>query len=274
MRIQIPKFDSKKELFSYLKDNKQELIAKKKSMPIFSDVCGVHTQGINHKSGEAFKNNAPVDTDSDVLRVKVVSNTANFIDSHMDMLLPDAAKKSIQERKNIIPHLHDHIHELEAKVGEVVDIQLQTLSLQELGLNKIGTTQAIVFITDIMKDYNEKVFNQYKAGRVNQHSIGLQYVKIDLAINDESSEKEFDFWNKYIDQAINPELAEERGFFWVVPEIKLIENSAVLFGSNELTPTLDNDIKSIEPEKSTQDDEPPAGTQQNKNKSFNIKDFI
>jgi hypothetical protein len=48
-----------------------------------------------------------------------------------------------------------------------------------------------------------------------------------------------DFWNKYYKDIINKEFVDEYGFFWVVNEIKLLEVSAVLFGANELTPTLE-----------------------------------
>jgi len=261
MRVHIPEFETKKELFKYLIDNKKALVDKKKSLPIYADCVSFKTSNVGpSKDGNATKGNAAVTEDVDILRVKVVANTANWIDSHMDMLLPDSAAKSISERKGIIPHLHDHQHRIDAKVGEVKDILLSDLSFAELGIKGSGTTQAIVFITDIMKSYNEKVFNQYKMGNINQHSIGLQYMKLDLAINDEESEKEFDFWNKHLDQVINKEVAEKRGFFWVVQEIKLIENSAVLFGSNEITPTLDNNIKQ-EPIEITPKSEPPEDTQ-------------
>ncbi len=259
MRVKIPEFQNKKELHSYLLANKSKLIEQKKSMPIFSDCCNFSVTK-THTKKTAFKNNEPVNEDVDYLRVKVVANTSNFIDSHMDMLLPDCWNKSIQERKGMIPHIHDHKHSIEAKVGEVIDIYGSTLSLSELGLKEQGATQSLIFVTDIMKSYNEKVFNQYKEGRIMQHSIGLQYVKIDLAINDPDSEKEYDYWNKYYSQVINKEKADEYGFFWVVPEIKLIENSAVLFGSNELTPTLDNNMKNIEPLQNTQKNEPSKDT--------------
>lgn len=255
MRVQIPEFKNKKDLISYLKDNKSKIISEKKQGVIYSDEISLNTQKIDKSSTISTKANAPVETDVDKLRVKVVANTSNWIDSHLDMLLPGAYTKSLQERKNFIPHLHDHIHQLGAKVGEVVDIFTSNLSYSELGINGSGSTEALIFITDILKSYDEKVFNQYKLGKVNQHSIGLQYVKLDLAINDEDSEKEFDFWNKYIGDAINPEVAEARGFFWVVQEIKLIENSAVLFGANEITPTLDNDLKTSESACSTQKSE-------------------
>lgn len=270
MRIAIPEFSTKKELFNYLITNKESLIETKKSMPIYSDCVDYQVNQITKVGETSTKANTPVNEDVDSLRVRVVANTANWIDSHMDLLLPDSAKKSISERKGIIPHLHDHVHAIAAKIGEVVDITLPVLSYSELGISGSGSTQAIVFVTDIIKSYNEKVFNQYKLGRINQHSIGLQYVSLELAINDEDSEKEFDFWNKYLPQVINKDVAESMGFFWVVQEIKLIENSAVLFGSNVITPTLDNNLNKIEPLTSTQVPEPSSDTQ----KMTNLKSII
>ncbi|MDB0602757.1 hypothetical protein PL373_16810 [Tenacibaculum maritimum] len=260
MRIKIPEFKEKKDLFAYLKQNKAQLIAQKSSMPIYSEANSFPITKINVKT-TVSKSNEPVNEDLDVLKIKVVANTALWLDSHMDVLLPDCWEKSINERKHLIPHLHDHIHKIDAKIGEVADIYSSNLSFSELGIKGTGTTQALIFETDVIKFYNEKVFNQYKMGKINQHSIGLRYIKLDLAINDEDSEKEMEFWNKYIGQIINPEIALERGYFWVVQEIKLLENSAVLFGSNEITPTLDNNVKNIEPSQDTHKSEPSQDTQ-------------
>ena len=177
MRIKLPEFGTKKELFAYLIENKQTLIEQKKLLPVCSDAVSYSTSTLT-KTGEVVTKAHEDHMDDagdmdDMFRVRVVANTANWIDSHMDMLLPDAAAKSIAERKDIIPHLHDHVHRIDAKVGEVVDITLPILSYSELGIHGNGATQAIVFLTDIIKSYNEKVFNQYKLGRINQHSIGL-----------------------------------------------------------------------------------------------------
>lgn len=113
------------------------------------------------------------------------------------------------------------------------------MKLADLGLDQKGNTDCLIFEADIMKSYNQEIFNQYKANKIDQHSIGLQYVSIDIAINDEESPKEIEFWNKYIDTIINKDDATAAGFFFVVSEIKLLENSCVLFGANSLTPTLD-----------------------------------
>ena len=238
---------------------KAELIAEKKSIIKHTDAIMMTPELFTVKGGKVTKAVAgEVSNDANSVRVKVVANTANFCDSHMDVLLADCWAKSIKERKGMIPHLHDHIHRLDAKVGDVVNIYSQEMSLSELGINKTGSTQSLIFETDIKREYNEHIFKQYKAGRINQHSIGLQYVKLGLAVNDEESTAEYELWNKYIDQVINKEYVESKGFFWVVPEIKLFENSAVLFGSNSLTPTLDVKTTDIEPFDDTQN-QPKTG---------------
>ena len=101
------------------------------------------------------------------------------------------------------------------------------------------------------------MFKQYKQGRVKQHSVGMQYVKVAMAVNDKGFAEEYKTWNKYIDQIANREQAEQQGYFFAVTEAKVIEGSAVKRGSNWVTPTLDNNMKS-EPEQSTP--EPPEGT--------------
>lgn len=242
MRIQIPEFGSKNELHNYLRRNKKSLISQKKSLPIYSEPSFFSPQ-IVHSKFESFKNNDPVLEDVDSIRVKVVANSANWVDSHMDMIVDGAPARSIRERKNLIPHLHDHLHLMTAEVGDVQDIYLADISLTELGLDMKGATECVIMVSDVKKSMNEKVFNRYKDGKVKQHSIGLQYVRLELAIDDSESEKEYSFFKDYYDKAINKDKIDEYGFFWVVQEYKLIENSAVLFGSNELTPTLDNNLK-------------------------------
>lgn len=269
-KIIIPDGLKGKDLMRFMSANADGLIAQKKSMPIkWADPVAFTPDIFYLKSGMATKavEGQPVE-DTGVIRVKVVANAANWCDSHMDVLLPGCWDKSIRERKGLIPHLHDHVHRLDAEVGDVVNIFHQDVSLTELGLSKAGTTECLIFETDIRKDYNEGVYNKYRLKKVKQHSIGLSYVKLGLAINDDEDTAHFELWEKYIDQIINREYVEDRGYFWVVPEIKLLENSAVLFGSNELTPTLD--VKSgthNEPEEPTHS-EPLTG------KAFDIAEAI
>lgn len=253
-KIVVPSDIRGKELFAFLIANKDGLVTQKKAFVKECDPIGCGSEIFTIMKGSANKNDMgiiPMDATS--LNVKVVANTSMWMDSQSDVLLRDSAAKSIKERKPMIKMLKDHGRTLDSEIADVNDIYYQDIPLVDLGLQKSGTAQALIFDADVQKAYDEKTFNKYKQGKVNQHSIGLQYVRLELAINDSDYEKEQDFWNKYIDQVINKDQAEEQGYFWVVPEYKLIENSAVLFGANSLTPTLSTGAKNTH-------DAPPDGT--------------
>jgi len=227
----INKMDFDKRI-DFLSSNKDEVLKMKRSIIKISDVFEMP------KTANKAQIQPIVENEVDKLHVKVVANTALWIDSQLDMLLPDCWKRSIENRMDMIPHLHDHIRQIDAKVGEVKNIYGQYLTYSELGIQGIGQTQVLIFETEIMKEYNEMVFNQYKSGKINQHSISLQYVSLQIAINDKKQDKEYQLWNQYIPLAINKQVAIESGYFFIVKECKVIENSCVLFGANEITPTL------------------------------------
>lgn len=261
MRIQLPDLPQK-ELFNYLVTNKKELIRKKKLFPIKSDEIFATAERITQlKEGDQKDGNEtqePVDTGR--LLVEVVGNCAWFCDSHMDVLTDTSYDKSIKERGNLLPHIKNHDHSADAHVGDVQEVYKKVISLKRLGLEKAGSTTGLMWKTLIRKDYDEKIYMFYKNGKINQHSIALQYLSIGLCINDKDYLPEYELWNKYIEKIINKELVEEKGFFWIVPEIKIFENSAVLFGANSLTPTTSRE------EKENVTDVPPVETTTNQPK--------
>lgn len=169
----------------------------------------------------------------------IIGNTYLWMDSHDDVHAKGCFAKTIKERLKSVFHLHDHEFKITSKVGEPTDIYEKDILWRDLGVDKLGETQALFMNTKIIKDYNLQIFNAYKNGQINQHSVGMQYVKIDLAVNDEQYEEEYKVWLDNIDSLGNKEHAEEKGYFWLVREAKLIEISAVLLGSNELTPTIE-----------------------------------
>lgn len=241
MKIALPEGLKGKELFSYLVANKSALIAKKKSLPITSDAIIVTPTFVTPTKNSAIKadsNTTPALND-DSFRVKVVANAAWWCDSQMDVLTDTCWDKSIKEKGINIPHIADHQHKSTAHVGDVKAVYPSQLSLSELGLNEVGFTTALIFETLIRKDYNELVWKFYKNGKINQHSIGLQYVSLGMAINDADYPAEYALWEKYIDKVLNKNKAIDAGYFFIVTEIKVLENSCVLFGANELTPTLE-----------------------------------
>lgn len=229
-----------KDLYEFLKANKTELIGQKKSLIKKTDALTFPTELYKQtKEGAVKTDSAGIDPEATSVSVKVVANTAMWMDSQKDVILPKAANRSIKNNKDIIPHLRDHDHSVEAIVGDVKNIYAKNLSLKTLGLDLPGETESIIFDSDVQKAYSEKVFKLYVRKQIKQHSIGLRYIQLDMAINDADYKEEFANWNKYIDQVINKEEAEASGYFWIVPEYQLLENSCVLFGANKLTPTLE-----------------------------------
>jgi len=114
------------------------------------------------------------------------------------------------------------------------------MALTEFGIAKQGTTTALLMDSIVRKDYNEDVYKFYKNGKINQHSIGLRYKDIQLAMNSGMPEdkEEKAVWDEFFPKIINQDLVEAKGYFWAVKDITVMENSCVLFGSNSLTPTL------------------------------------
>jgi hypothetical protein len=250
-----PKFNTNKERIDWLVANKSDLIEMKRATLKFTDlVVTPETTETNKALFTEYKD----DPTSGLIKRSIVANTYNWMDSHDDVHVGNTFVKSISERANKVFHLHDHKHEVTAKVGKIEQLKEVDVQWLDLGVNKVGTTTILVAESQIKESYNKDVFKQYLDGEIDQHSVGMRYIKIELAVNDEDYKEEFATWNKYINSLGNREIAEEKGYYWAVKEASLIEVSAVLMGSNELTPTVQN----IEPSnEDTQKHEPSTDTQ-------------
>lgn len=256
-KVEIPEFNTKKELFRHLVEHKDKLIAQKKSITKQADGFGfisiADIQKCNaNKAGSATGQNI------DVLDVKAVINTTNIMDSHYDVHLPGLWKKSIQENKMIM-HVQEHqMYSLKKIISDGEDLKVSTkdFNWSELGYNFQGKTQALLFESKVRKSRNSFMFDQYNNKYVRNHSVGMRYMKIIMCINDEEYGAEFEAWGKYFPQVANKDFAEDKGFFWAVKEAKVIEGSAVPLGSNQATPTI-----SVEAGKSTQLEKDEADSQ-------------
>jgi hypothetical protein len=269
-------FATKKELFKFLSDNKDKLIAQKKAI-IKKEDCGVILAPTIVVDPKFVNKSAPVDSSSMAsLKVVCIINTTNFLDSHMDVHLPGLWNKSLTDNKNIM-HLQEHDMEFEKIISDGADLKAYAKKFKwsELGYSFKGDTEALVFESNILRKRNPFMLDQYASGWVKNHSVGMYYVKMDMAINDEDMPNYFEAWNKYYPQIVNPEMAYERGYFWYVLEAKCIEGSAVPIGSNTATPTLEagKSIKDNEPEKSTQDPLEPVSATQKIDYSYLIKNI-
>lgn len=177
------------------------------------------------------------DVDLSTRTVSGMFNSCFYIDSDLDMLLPGAASKSIQERGvgstkgNKIKHLKDHdwskniarIDLLEERKVEINGKEIEGIYHESFYPDTTDSTDMLIKIQE---------------GLYDARSIGFQYQKLLFCERDSSIEEHAKNWGTYLPMALNPEVAEESGYFWAVKEIKLWEGSDVSFGANELTPLL------------------------------------
>lgn len=245
-KIIIPKDLKGKELFKFLVANKKSLIEQKKAIIKHTDdliapvsfISGFTKDGTTKAADSTPLSVVPGQRE---LGVKVIANAAWYCDLAMDVLTDKSYDRSIKERGILIPHIQDHIWKSTSHVGDVKAVYKQMMKLKDIGYKAGGEDQTtcLIFETIIKEEYDGKVYLFYKNGKINQHSIGLLYLSIGLCINDPDFLPEFELWNKYYKKVVNKDVIDEAGYFWIVPEIKVLENSCVLFACNELTGTTE-----------------------------------
>lgn len=147
------------------------------------------------------------DIDTQTRRVKIALSAFNNIDSDRDVIRKGAFSKSIQERgpesnsNRKIAHLR--YHDWEHQIGKFVSLEetdFHLIGISEMGRSTKGN--------DAMLDYQD--------GIIMEHSIGFMYIPDKMQLIGEGEQSYFD-----------------------IKEVMLWEGSAVTFGSNSLTPTMD-----------------------------------
>jgi hypothetical protein len=222
--------------------DKQEALMLKKGALKFSDSPVLNPILRDLKDDEPNKalieRNLPLDTDEAVYRT-IIANTYNYMDSHDDVHLNNVFKKSLEETKKLFL-LHDHKFEVTAQTGNILKAYEQEGRFLYYGYNSPLDTQALLLDVEIERVKNQLVFDEYKNHNINQHSVGMYYVKIDLAIDNQDDKEAYALYRKYLPQIGNADEVEKQGYFFAVQEAKLKETSAVLMGSNPLTGIFDN----------------------------------
>lgn len=237
----LSKYTNKEELFKFLKDNKSALVAEKKFDMKRADAIS-YFEGYVSEKGETVKaENANIEDllAKNSIKVKVVINTTNLLDSHLDVHMKGIWKKTVKETKEVYL-LQEHEMKFANIITDKVKASVKEYNWSDLGYGFKGNTEALVFDAEIPKSRNPFMFEQYAKGYVKNHSVGMRYVNLEMCINSEEKyyAEEKANWDKYISEVANKEEAEHRGYFWAVTEAKMIEGSAVVKGSNYATPTI------------------------------------
>jgi len=233
----------KAERIKFAIQNKGELLAQKKSEIVKSMPLAYFPSPTERE--KASKSRKEIGS-SDTIEKTIVGNVCMYMDGHLDVQGTGCWKRTLNNSQHKFYHTKNHSDKVDDRVGKPNKTYTEVLDLKKLGItkNKIKEAEALLMDTTIYKALDEKIFVQYSLGMVKQHSVGMLYYKIDLALEeedeDEDTEKENKLWKKYYPKLINPEIADKYGMFFYVAESGLIEISAVTRGSNDLTPTLED----------------------------------
>lgn len=251
-------FNTSEDMFKAIIENKANIKALKKSSMKEADGFSHVVSDNETRKGVITKDNSFVEGNPTEIKVRVVGNTTNILDSHGDVHIDNIWKRTLKASDTKL-HLQEHKRSFDMVISNEAKAYTKNTTFKDLGIDLEGNTQALILDSTVKQSRNPLMFEQYKNGWVNNHSVGMQYVDMVVCINSEEkwAKEEKENWDKYYPMVVNKNDADEAGYFWAVLEAKLVEVSAVLFGSNYATPTLENNMKSeqspsADPSKDTQ----------------------
>ncbi len=194
--------------------------------------------------------------------IKPVINTTNWMDSHHDVHIPKLWNKTVKDAGGRGLHLQEHDMAFDKVCGDEATVKcyVQKMQWRELGIKMDGETEALFHEFSYADIYtrNPYMADQYAKGYVKQHSVGMRYVTLFMCMNSEErwAAEYYENWEKYFPMVANQAAADEEGFFWAVTEARKIEGSAVVRGSNPITPTMEilSDSTKNQPDVSTGDE--------------------
>lgn len=257
-KLLLPIFTDKTVMLDYLGENLADIQAEKSTAFKLADAFGY---GIASGSGYSSKATSVNPDITNEILVKAVINATNLLDTHKDVHIPGIWKKGLSENPPKW-HLQEHQMKFSNRISKDIKAYTEVVSFKSLGYPRYkGDTEILVFDSKIKKSVNAEMFKLYATGEIDNHSVGMQYVKMMFCVNSDSREwkEEYDNYLKYKEEIANQKDLGE--FYWAQLEAKAIEGSAVLGGSCWTTPTM-----SVE---SIKDNQPPNGTEENKNEPLN-----
>jgi hypothetical protein len=244
------KFETRKDVFKYLKENKSDIISLKKVHK--NQSTPIHVNPIEKSATE--KGLTPSTEITYGSYVYPIINTTNYMDNHDDAHMNGIWNKSISEQQGKVYFVADHKLEIDKIICRPKDVEmmLRDFTWAELGLLYEGMTQALIFKAKLTERSMKAAYEALKANDPVEYSIRMLYVNMCMAIDDQSPEykEEYADWLKYYPLLANKERAKERGFFFPVIEAKIYkEGSMVIAGSNEATMTYyDLESKNLPPD--------------------------
>lgn len=211
--------------------NKSKLIADKLASVVTHKTCSL---AIRSDEASKAESNDSVGYGSVIYPV---INTTNWLDSHADV----HAKGIWGDDLGNPSYILDHDFSVSGLIAQPSDVkaEVRRMRWKQLGLDINGTTDALVFEVTLKEYANPDFMRAIQNGVTLQNSVRMRYDEVVLCVNDKDYGAEYEAWNKYIKEVANREDAEKLGYFWYIKKARVyLEGSAVLRGSNEVTPVL------------------------------------
>lgn len=235
-------FETNAEMFAALKANKDKIVGLKKAAIKESDPVCFYPR----ESKETVKAIEPTKVVNTGDYIYPVINTTMLMDSHGDVHLNGIWDRSVNDQQGKVHYIINH----DLKIGSVisypneVEAYVQTMNWSDLGKDYPGQTQALIFKAKLTDKSNSDASKAIKDGAPLQNSVRMQYDEMDLAINspDKGMEQEYATFHKYLPYIVNQQDCIKAGYYWAIKSAKIVkEGSAVLAGSNPVTPILYTD---------------------------------
>lgn len=260
-------FDTKQEMFAALKANKQFLIDSKKAAIKFTDPVALYV-----KSAVAEKAEGDPEVVGIGSTVYPIINSCWFLDSHGDVHAEGLWNTSAKDQQGKIHYIINHDLEIGKVVAYPDDVELivKTISWREIGYDIDGDTQVLMYGVKLTEAANKDALSAIISKKPIQNSVRMRYISMILCINDNSDDykQEKANFDKYINRIANKQDAIEEGYFWLITEAAIHkEGSAVLAGSNPITPILYSNPSSDSSETKINTD-PPSSSQREKESNF------
>lgn len=236
-------FTDKMDMVRHIKKNREELFYLKKSEYKKASTVSIKSELVDKTFTPRIE-----DISSDIIEVKSVINTTNVIDSHNDLHDFKTWNKTVADNP-FTDHLESHKDDFNKIISRKARNTNEPMNFKDLGLNVDFKTMANCNTFFFSQKKNPVLFDAYKNGEVDNHSVGMFYLDLDIAFYDEDDSREMDKFEAVKALAINPEVADNHGFVWHVKQAGKREGSSVLYGSNYITPTLY--VKNYEPSNNT-----------------------
>lgn len=248
-------FNTKKEMFSYIKENKENIV---KSLKSQVKTKSVNIFGFYNPTNLTVKNIPNLD---EKYFYPIISNT-NFLDSHNDVHLDGSMNKTAKEQQGKVCYTTDHEIKINNIVAypEDVEMLIENLDFSQLTKEYTGKTECLMFKIPKTEIINASFKKSQEKGKKLQNSIRMIYVKIDIGFNDNDPEfaQEKQYYDEAYQKCVNKQDFKGVDVVTLVRELKIhMEGSAVPFASNPIThieskEAVSNDTSNIEPSDDTQ----------------------